>query len=147
MNSSRVEDLLAIQDLIGRYGLVVDRRDWDAFDELFSPDAEFDYTAMGAIAGGLAEVKQYLADTMPIFAKTQHMMGLPVIDVHGDTASATTTCHNPLVINDGDDPQVLLCGLWYHHELRRTPAGWRITKLVEERCYMKMLPQKREKSN
>lgn len=139
--SAATSDLMAIQDLIARYGAVVDRQDWDAFDRLFTPGATFDYTAMGAIAGDLAAVKEYLAATMPIFARTQHMMGLPIIEVDGDRASAVTICHNPMVIKDGDDPQVLFCAMWYHQNFIRTSDGWRITRLVQERCYMKMLPR------
>jgi ketosteroid isomerase-like protein len=135
-------DRLEIQDLIARYAHAVDRHDWDALDHLFTPDCRIDYTAMGGIAGDLASVKAYLAETMPMFVSTQHMMGLPVIDLDGDTATAVTICHNPLVLSGGDDPQVLICALWYHHQLIRTPEGWRINDLTEERCYMKTLKGK-----
>lgn len=135
-------DHLDIQDLIARYAHAVDRRDWDALDLLFTGDCHIDYTAMGGIAGDLASVKTYLAETMPMFVSTQHMMGLPVVELDGDEASAVTICHNPLVLADGDDPPVLICALWYHHRFVRTAQGWRISDLREERCYMKSLKGK-----
>jgi hypothetical protein len=135
-------DRLEIQDLIARYGQAVDRRDWDALDRLFTPDGRIDYTAMGGIAGDVATIKEWLAETMPIFVRTQHMFGLPVIELEGDRATATTICHNPMVLKDSDDPQLMVCGLWYHQRLVRTAEGWRIEELTEERCYIKVLKGK-----
>ena len=37
-----VEDTLAILDVVGRYGFVVDDRDWDGFEQVFTEDAVFD---------------------------------------------------------------------------------------------------------
>ena len=36
------EDTLAILDVVGRYGFVVDDRDWDGFEQVFTEDAVFD---------------------------------------------------------------------------------------------------------
>ena len=36
------EDTLAILDVVGRYGFVVDDRDWDGFAQVFTDDAVFD---------------------------------------------------------------------------------------------------------
>ena len=36
------EDTLAILDVVGRYGFVVDDRDWDGFEQVFTDDAVFD---------------------------------------------------------------------------------------------------------
>jgi hypothetical protein len=137
-----VADRLDIQDLIARYGRAVDQRDWDVLDRIFTVDCHIDYTAMGGIAGDLPTIKEYLAKTMPIFVRTQHMMGLPVIDLDGDRATAATICHNPMVVKDGDDPQLMVCGLWYHERFVRTAQGWRIEQLTEERCYIKILKGK-----
>jgi hypothetical protein len=135
-------DRLDIQDLIARYGQAVDRQDWDAFDRIFTPDARIDYRAMGGISGDPATIKAWLAETMPMFASTQHMFGLPVIDLDGDQATAVTICHNPMVLKDGDDPELMVCGLWYHERLVRTRQGWRIQELVEERSYIKILKRR-----
>ena len=138
-SSNPALDRLEIQDLIARYGRAVDLRDWEAFDRIFTPGCRIDYAAMGGIAGDLVTIKAWLADTMPMFVSTQHMMGLPVIDLDGDRASAVTICHNPMVLKDGDDPQLMVCGLWYHERFVRTAQGWRMEELVEERSYIKIL--------
>lgn len=140
MEWSELSDRVEIADLVARYTRAVDTRRWDDLDDLFADGAAIDYTAMGGIAGGLAEVKAYLADTMTLFSVTQHMLGLPAIDVAGDRATAVTPCHNPMVLGEGDRARVMVCALWYHEELVRTAQGWRIASLSEERCHMSFLP-------
>ena len=131
-----VADRLAIQDLIARYAVVVDSGDYDALDELFSADARIDFTAFGGPLGSVAEIKEFLAANLGIFSRTQHMMGLPVITVDGDGASARTPCNNPMLLPDADGAtKVWLIGLWYDDSLVRTDAGWRFTSRRQERCY------------
>src|SRR5450755_4617898 len=40
-------DVLAISDLLSRYGYIVDEADWERLDEAFAPDATFDISAIG----------------------------------------------------------------------------------------------------
>jgi hypothetical protein len=133
-------DRAEITDVIVRYTRALDQRRWEEFDTVFTPDAHVDYSAFGGTTGDLEATKKFLADSMAIFAKTQHMLGLPEITIDGDRATAVTPCHNPMLIGSGKDSKVMVCSLWYHHELVRTNAGWRISRLSEERNFMTMLP-------
>ena len=36
--------------------------------------------------------------------------------------------------------RVMTFGLWYIHDYRRTPAGWRISSLYEKPCYALNVP-------
>lgn len=139
LDIQEISDRLEIQDLLARYTLAIDSRDWDALDEVFTADAHIDYTAMGGAAGGLGEIKRFLAEAMPIFESFQHLVGSSVVDIDGDEARARTICHNPMVLKGGDDPHLLVCGLWYRDRLVRTADGWRIAERVEESSYMKNL--------
>jgi hypothetical protein len=133
---SEVADRLAIQDLIARYPLAVDGRDWDALDSLFAADARIDFTAFGGPAGDLLSTKEFLRDALGGFRRTQHMMGLPAITLDGDRATARTSCNNPMVIDGADgETSVWLIGLWYDDEFARTPDGWRFTSRKQERSY------------
>ena len=140
LDLQEISDRIEIQDLLARYTHAIDQRDWDALDRVFTPDAYIDYSAMGGAAGGLMEIKEFLAGAMPMFEIFQHLVGSSVVDLDGDTATARTICHNPMVLRGGDDPHLLVCGLWYRDKLVRTPAGWRISERVEERAYMKEEP-------
>jgi len=131
-----VEDRLAIQDLIARYAVIVDSRDFDALDEVFTADARIDFTAFGGPAGSPADIKKFLADSFGIFKSTQHLMGLPLITLDGDRATARTPCTNPMVLDEaGGAAKVWLIGLWYDDELVRTPLGWRFASRRQERCH------------
>lgn len=136
MNVRELSDRAEIADLIARYARAIDTRSWDHLDQIFTADARIDYIAVGGIAGNVAEAKAYLAETLPIFSCTQHMLGLPAIDINGDRATAVTPCHNPMVLGSGGDARLMVCSFWYHHEFLRTAGGWRISALGEERCHM-----------
>ena len=140
MELTEVADRAEIADLLARYTRAVDSRRWDDLDSLFTADARIDYTSMGGIAGGLDEVKRFLAESMALFSITQHMLGLPAIDVHGDRATAVTPCHNPMLLGSGDSARLMVCSLWYHEQFTRTADGWRISDLREEKCHMSFIP-------
>jgi SnoaL-like domain len=133
---TELADRLAIQDLIARYPLAVDGRDWDALDDLFAPGARIDFTAFGGPVGDLTEIKEFLRNALSGFRRTQHMMGLPAITLAGDTAAARTSCNNPMVLDGAaGETSVWLIGLWYDDEFARTPDGWRVTSRKQERNY------------
>lgn len=131
-----IADRVAISDLIARYTFHLDKGEWDAVAALFTPDARIDFTVFGAPVMTPPELRDFLASSLPAFRRTQHLMGLPTIDLAGDTATARTPCLNPMVI-DGADGQVQawLIGLWYDDTLRRTESGWRFAARTQDRCF------------
>lgn len=131
-----VRDRVEIQHLISRYADIIDGQRFDELDDIFTADAVIDYSTFGVPVGGVAEIKDFLASSFPFFTRTQHMMGLPHIELSGDTAAARTSCSNPMVSTKRDGSQeVWLIGLWYDDELVRTASGWRFAKRTETRCY------------
>jgi hypothetical protein len=71
-----------------------------------------------------------------LFERSQHMMGLPLIEIDGDRARARTSCSNPMVSTKPDgSTAVWLIGLWYDDELARTGDGWRFTARTQIRSY------------
>ena len=101
---------------------------------MFTPDAQIDYTATGGIAAPYAEIKPWLAEMLPIFPRRMHTLGQVDSQLDGDTARpAAAYFHNPMVLPQQDGPRpVVEFGGIYHHDLVRTPAGWRSRALVEE---------------
>lgn len=134
-----LSDRAEISDLIVRYTRALDNHQWDEFDSIFTEDAHIDYTVFGGTAGDLVATKKFLVESMTIFTKTQHMLGLPEITLDGDQATSVTPCHNPMLLGQGKEAKVMVCSLWYHHRLVRTAEGWRIAELREERNFMTML--------
>jgi hypothetical protein len=141
MSLDEISDRMEIQDLLVAYSYAIDSRDFDALDDVFTPDAWIDYTVFGGTAGNLPDTKKFLTESMPMFSSFQHMISTSKIVIDGDTATAKTICHNPMVMPLGDDKvQVFYCGLWYVDDLVRTADGWRITKRVEEKSYVHNMP-------
>lgn len=136
-----ISDRLEINDLLVAYSDAVDRRDWDAYERVFTPDAVIDYTEMGGPRGGVHHVRQFLASSLPAFRSHQHLVGNTVLEIQGDTARARTICFNPMVLEADDGHEhVFFCGLWYRDVLERTPDGWRIRERYEERSYVHDAP-------
>lgn len=130
---------LEIEEVLIRYTRAIDTGDWDALDTVFVPDAAIDYTQSGGIAGSYAEVKPWLAENLPIFPKRMHTLGQVEIrhrDVAPDqerAAGVAAYFHNPMILPTGDGGEVLVeFGGIYHHEMVRTPDGWRSRTLLEE---------------
>lgn len=128
-----ISDRIAIADLLTRYTRAVDTGEWDLLDEVFTEDAVIDYTATGGVEGEFPEVKAWLAEVLPMFSRRQHVLGQSEVRLEGDRAEVTTYFLNPMVLPDEHGGQVLWeFGGYYHHELVRTPEGWRSRRLVEE---------------
>jgi hypothetical protein len=133
VDPNEISDRLEIEDLLTRYTRAIDTGEWDRLDEVFTPDAQIDYTATGGIAAAYAEVKPWLAEMLPIFAKRMHTLGQVESQVIGDEATVTAYFHNPMLISQPDGGEVLVeFGGIYHHDLVRTPQGWRSRRLLEE---------------
>lgn len=132
-----ISDRLEILELIARYSVALDQRDYDALDELFTDDAVLDYRATGAIKGSLAEMKAFVEDAFTMFESTQHLTTGTVLTFtdDGNTAHGRSACHNPMVFADDNKPKMMQVGLWYVDTFVRTANGWRFKERVEEQLY------------
>jgi hypothetical protein len=129
LDARQLSDRIEIADLLTTYTRAVDTGEWDLLDTVFTPDARIDYTATGGIAGPFPEVKAWLAEVLPMFARRQHLIGQSAVTLDGDTAAVTAYFINPMVTTDD---KLFTCGGLYHHDLVRTPAGWRSRRLTQE---------------
>lgn len=133
MDLTEISDRLEVEALLTRYTRAIDTGDWDRLDEVFTPDAQIDYTAAGGIAAAYAEVKPWLAEMLPLFARRMHTLGQIDTRFDGDRATVAAYFDNPMVLVQPDGTEVLVeFGGIYHHELVRTAGGWRSQRLLEE---------------
>ncbi len=95
-----------------RYSYALDRRDYDALDELFTPDAVLDYTATGAIRGSLREMRRSWPRPSRCSTRTQHLTTQTSIEFSDDhdTAHAKSACHNPMVVGGDNKPKMMIVG-------------------------------------
>jgi len=141
LSLTELSDRFEIVQLLIDYATAIDQRDFDALDQVFTPDAYIDYRAMGGVDGRFGEVKVWLAEALMAFPHYQHMIGNPAIKIDGDKATGRTLCFNPMevALPDGST-QMMFLGLWYLDQFVRTPAGWRIRERVEEKSYAHNVP-------
>ena len=145
LSLQEISDRLEIQELIARYSYALDSRDFDALDDLFTPDAVLDYTATGAIRGTLDELKAFIVDAFTMFAGTQHLTTATTLRFTDDAnmAYGKSACHNPMVFGGDNKPKMMVIGLWYVDTFVRTPDGWRFQERTEEQLYSSIVPKVR----
>jgi len=141
LSHQELSDRFEIQDLLVSYCDAIDHRNFNALDDIFTADAIIDYTEAGGIRGNLPEIKAYLEKALEPFSSMQHMIGLPSLNISGNSATARTLLFNPMVVKQDNKSQVFFVGLWYVDQLTRTGAGWRISLRSEELSYFHNLPK------
>jgi hypothetical protein len=119
-------DLHQIQTVLGKYVIGIDSRAFDLLDQVFTPDAQILLAGMPPLDP--AGYKRICADNLPAMEATQHHLGMPVIEVTGDTARSRCYFIAQHAKNALRPDPLLIIGGWYDDELRRTADGWRITR-------------------
>lgn len=139
MDLRELSDRQEITDLVTRYTRAVDTRDFDALHEVFTDDGVLDYSAPGGPVGTVGEVKDWIEKGLRGFDRYQHLIGQVAVELepHGDEAPtkarATAYFTNPMVAVAPDGTETLFeVGGYYHHDLVRTPDGWRSSRMVDD---------------
>jgi 3-phenylpropionate/cinnamic acid dioxygenase small subunit len=127
-----VEAQIGIDDLLTRYATAIDGRDWDLLDTVFMSDARLDYRSAGGVAGEYPEVRQWLAQVLPIFDVMQHHVLNRVIRVHGDDVRATSNFFNVNVLQVAGAPWIFKVGGRYHDKVVLDGETWRISERIED---------------
>jgi hypothetical protein len=118
----RIEDRLAIIDLVGLHGHLMDEGAFDRLGELFSVDASYDLTDFGAgVLHGLDAIREAapaLGDRNPV---GHHVTNIIVGQQQEDGSVPVRSK------GIGIGPDGLTGSVTYIDEVRRDDAGWRIT--------------------
>ena len=131
MHLQELSDRQEIVDLITRYTRAVDTKTFAPVD-VFTDDAVLDYSAAGGPAANPAEALAWVAEMMQVFDRWQHTIGQVSIELEGDAATATAYFLNPMILREESGERLVEVGGYYHHELRRTPDGWRSVRMVDD---------------
>jgi ketosteroid isomerase-like protein len=133
-----VSDEADITRLLYRYARAVDTKDWELYRSVFTDDAVIDYSSAGAIAGSRDEVAEWFAANFGVIPWSMHFVTNIEADIDGDTARVRAMFYNPMQLPAMTEPSY--CGGYYHHELVRTPDGWRSRHLREENVWFANSP-------
>ena len=135
-----VADELEIARLLSRYARAVDTKDWDLYRSVFTVDAVIDYSSAGAAAGTVDEVTKWLSTGFAAIPWTMHYITNIECDIVGDTATVRAMFYNPMHLPGMSEQSA--CGGYYHHDMIRTPDGWRSRNLVEDNIWFVNPPRR-----
>ena len=137
LSMQEISDRFEIQDLLVRYTVAIDTKDWKLLDQCFLPDAQVDYTATGGIKGAYPEVRAWLEKALSAFPMTVHFISNSTVTLQGDAARARTYVLNPMGFPKPDGSlHIFTVGGFYVDRLVRTAGGWRIAERVEETAFL-----------
>ena len=132
-----LSDRLQINDLLTRYTVAIDQKNWSLLDSCFTPDAHLDYTSAGGVAGDYAKVRGWLEAALAPFPMTVHFISNSVVELAGDEATARTAVLNPMGFENEDGSlHIFTVGAYYNDKLARTDDGWRIRERIEEQAFL-----------
>ncbi|OLP02632.1 hypothetical protein BVU76_09215 [Mycolicibacterium porcinum] len=128
-----------IAALLYRYARAVDSKDWELYRSVFTEDAVIDYSSAGAVVGTRDEVVDWFAANFGVIPWSMHYItNVEILDTDGETATVRAMFYNPMQLPGM--AEMSACGGYYHHELVRTPDGWRSRSLREENLWFTNAP-------
>jgi hypothetical protein len=154
VNDAGIRDRLAIQDLLARSFIALDRRDYDMLRDCFTPDVRARYGAVRTPEGihadfegqgiaALMERFQRPADAagdrgrpLESWATTTHQMGTLMMTIQGDTAEAETYATAYLVDVGPTATRIFVRGIRYLDRLQCTNGEWRICERIHSADWM-----------
>jgi ketosteroid isomerase-like protein len=144
-NLQSLLDRQEIHDVVTRYFMSADRRDFAALVDCFVPGTLVDYSDLLPVSPStpIAEVAEMIDSAMgTLYNHTQHFMGNHECTIDGDSASVETYClaiHEYLddAVDEGTRPT---SALRYIDRFHRTADGWRIAHRKAVRDIALQLP-------
>jgi 3-phenylpropionate/cinnamic acid dioxygenase small subunit len=134
MDIQQISDHLEITALLHRYARAVDTKDWELYRSVFTADAHVDYSSAGCPAGTRDDVADWLSQAFAQLPMSQHYVtNIEITPISGDAAQVRAMFYNPMQLAGMAD--LSYCGGYYHHEVVRTPGGWRSRSLREENAW------------
>ncbi len=121
-----------IVETLARYALIIDRREWDSLDEVFTPEATFDATSVGYdFLDGLGHIQQHMATDAK--HPVAHLLLNVTAEIEPNRAEVTSRllglqANERVFVGEYQDAMV------------RGADGWRITSRVYHRLSTRSHP-------
>ncbi len=128
----RLEIRAELSDLVARYGLLLDARDWDGAADSFAEAGVLGFHG-GEVAGREA-LRRFYATRVGAFEFTFHYPHAPVFEITGeDRATGTVTGH----AEHGTDGTCLLAAVRYEDEYVLEEGRWRFaSRRIHSRYFL-----------
>lgn len=131
-----LSDRAQIVDVINSIGSFADQRRWNLVASAFADEVVLDYSSSETAAAG--QVSQTLTPEqivaawqtqLPGYLHTHHAITNHLVHVEGDRARAFSLIHATHYLPNEEGEAFWIFVGNYEHELARTPAGWRISRM------------------
>jgi uncharacterized protein (TIGR02246 family) len=135
---SALDEIEAIKQLKARYFRCMDTKQWDAFGEVFTDDAQLAASPTDDVFSGRSEIVRRVSAALRE-ATTVHHGHMPEITLtSADTATGIWAMYDFV-----DLPQLVLHG-WghYHEEYAKQGGAWRIRRSRLTRLRLDITPKK-----
>lgn len=124
MSSVSESDSDTIRNVLGRYSVAVDDRDFDAVGRCFTEDAVASYSGLTIPQG-----RDHVVDHIRGIARTrvsQHYLTPIIVEVDGDSGYTMSYGMAVLIQDKDGETRSVARGLRYEDRWRRTDEGWQI---------------------
>jgi ketosteroid isomerase-like protein len=125
-----LQDRADVTDVLYRYASAIDAFELRDLRDVLADDLWARYGNADPVVGGDA-VARWIAAATATVVWQHHLLSVYHVNVDGDDAKALVYHTSHQVFEDDPDTAKLIVGR-YSCELRRDPAGWRISRLVLE---------------
>ena len=127
----RLVDESDLRDLIHRYALGLDTRDWELWRSIFTDDVVIDLSDYEPDPPPRRlPIDRFLGYTQRLFAgfdATQHLIGTHRFAIHGDRATITAHMRAEHWLTSGQGTDRYTMYGTYTDDCVRTPDGWRVS--------------------
>lgn len=122
-----MSDRHAVEELVSRYGAMADERAFDDAASILADEVVAEYPF--GRHDGLTAVADAGRDGLGAFAATQHVIANLLVEVDGDQAEVRANLI-AVHVHDANVPEAHFdLGGVYRFAARRTPQGWRLTRI------------------
>jgi hypothetical protein len=124
------DDHQQICELVHRYALGIDTRDWAMFRSIFADEITIDFSSYREQPATTIGADDWVARVQPVFlglAATQHAMFNPIVEIDGDAATCIMAMRATHALEHGHDDAWFTIGGYYRDTFVRIGGGWRIT--------------------
>ena len=122
----KIEDQLALKNLVDTFSNLADVKDTKAQMNLFTDDAEVISKADGKTfkSKGKKEIEKSFSDYLALFDIVYHLNGQQTVEINGDNATGISYCFVTLIRNGKKNQS----GVRYHDTYVRQKGKWLIKK-------------------
>ena len=125
-----LQDRTDIADVLYRYSSSVDSFDRDGVRSVLADDIWAQYGNGDPVTGGDA-LADWIASATATIIWQHHLLNVYHVTIEGDSAKTLAYLTSYQVFEEDPKAAIILVAR-YHDELRRTPAGWKISKRIME---------------